>query len=241
MSKPNRISRCPEWFDLNMTGLRAHEIIRAAGWGSGIFGVIILALPRLLGIPFRTGTLFPSEVTLIWDVPLDEVEIPRELEELGFQPIRAIELPEFTGENVTCILGDQDRSTFCELVFVRMPNGETGQGISFSSYFEGEPLTRIKTFMDWKVSPLDQPPEFMNQCVPGSLSNAYEAHRSWLATIPMKVVPTTYENFVQRNCIDHARLRDLYVQRRVWIEAREEDVDRLLRKKRLRIEEVEPA
>lgn len=234
MAELNRITRCPEWFELNMSGLNAREVIRAAGWVQGLIGMLFIGLPKLFGVPLRTGTLFPSEVTLVWDVPLEEVEVPDELAELGFKPIRAFELPEFTGENVTCVLGDQDQTIFCEVVFVRMPNGETGSGSSFTSYFPGEPLTRIKTFTEWKVSPLDQPEEFMNQMIPGSLTNAYEAHRSWLNTFTTKAIPTTFENFVHRNSIDHCRLRDIYVQRHVWIEAKDEDVARLLRKKRLR-------
>lgn len=234
MAELNRITRCSDWYELNMTALHAHELMRAAGVLQGLIGMVFIALPKLFGVPLRTSTLFPSEVTLIWDVPLEEVRIPEELEELGFRPLKAIELPEFTGENVTAVLADHDRVTFCEVVFVRMPNGEVGTGASFSSYFPGEPLMRIKTFTEWKISPLDQPPEFMNQMVPGSLTNAYEAHRSWLATFPKNPIPTTYESFEHRNKIDHCRLRDIYVQRRVWIEARDEDVARLLRKKRLR-------
>jgi hypothetical protein len=233
MAQLNRITRCTQWYDLNLTALRPREIIRAAGWGTGLFGIVFTLFPRLFGLPIRTGTLFPAEVTVIWDVPFDEVDIPDELSSLGFTNLHAFELPEFSGDNVTVLLADRDRRTFCEVVAVRM-EGEHQTAVSFSSYFPGKPPSRIRTVQSWKANPLDQPEGYYNQCVPGTLTETYEAHRAWLSTFPTTAIETTWQNFLDRNHADHRFLCDYYAERRVWIDARDEDVDRLLRQKRLR-------
>lgn len=65
MAKKERISNCPAFYELNLAGCNSREMIKAAGWGGGLFCMVLTAFPKLFGVTFRTGTFFPEEVTIV--------------------------------------------------------------------------------------------------------------------------------------------------------------------------------
>ncbi len=234
LSDAERVTRCRRWYELNLGALRFREIRRAVGWWKAPMTALMFGITRRLGTLPRTRTLFPEDVTVIWDVPLDQASPPPELEALGFTPLVAFELPEFSGENVTCLFADPERKVYCELSWARGSEDMEMSNFSFSSYFPGLPRHRLKTVSTWHVVPLDQPAGFRNRKARGGLAAVYRAHRRWLATVPEQPTETTRANFFTACHEDHRVLCDLYVARQVYVPAQPEDVARLLIAKGLR-------
>ena len=230
MSELNRVTRCRRWYELNVAALRYREWRRATNWCMGLIGATLMAVPRVLRLPFHTGTLFPEEVTIIWDVPIDEGTLPEELTLLGFRPLAALELPEFSGENLTCLLADEHRTTYCEVMQVRGEDQTAMSGISLTSYFADR---RLKTVQSWQVAPLDQPENYLNRRVRGSLELAYFTHRQWLAEFAERPATTSRQHFIDVANAQHRRLGEYYAGRRLWLEAGADKVDALLRAKGL--------
>jgi hypothetical protein len=234
MAKKERVSHCPAFYELNLAGLNAREMIKAGGWGGGLLCLLLTAIPKLFGITFRTSTFFPEEVTMVWTLPEDEILPPQEVEELGFRVLKVFELPEFSGENATCLLADSSQSTYCEVIYTRSGQ-ESMTGVSFSTHFVGQPRTRVKTVVNWKVNPLDQPEGFLNLHCPGSLTQAYEQHCEYVRNHPAKPLATSWETFFKHSNDDLRTLAEYYLQRRVWVPARNFDVEAMLRKKGIRL------
>jgi hypothetical protein len=227
------VTKCRQWYELNLAALQLREVYRATGPIETVLGLFLWRIPGLLGVRMPAGLLFPEEVTLLWDVPRDEVEENEKLLDLGFEFLAAFELPEFSGDNLTTLYHDAERETYCEVVFSRA-RGESGGGIVFSSHFPGPSPLLAKTVRSWKVSPLERPEEFLAQCVPGSLEQAYQAHRRWLGELSQAPLPTSRDLFEKRNVEHHRMLGDRCVERGVWVEARPALVKSLLRQKRLK-------
>jgi hypothetical protein len=228
----NMVSRCPQWYELNLAGLRFRELRKATNFGSALV-VYAISLPfRIFGAALRGGMLFPREVTVMWDVPLDEVDIPEEFADLGFTVECAFELPEFSGENVTCLLLDRERTTFAEVLFARI-QGMQSTGIVFSSELASDPPVHVKTTQKWEAAPLDYPDGYVVQCVPGLLADTYEAHYRLLKEQPQRPRAMDRQSFFEFSHRGHRRLGEYYVQRGVWIPAREEVIDKLLEQKGL--------
>lgn len=132
------------------------------------------------------------------------------------------------------MLADPAGTTFAEVVYARAGQ-ESMTGVTFSSYFPGSPPTRVKTVTNWKSNPLDQPEGYINLCVKGSYTQAYEEHCEYLSNYHVKPIATTWENFFQR-CNEGMRtLSEYYLERRVYVPARNFDVEAMLRKKGIRL------
>jgi hypothetical protein len=220
---------------LNLAALRFREMRRSAGWGGALGGTLLWGVPKLLGVVVRSTVLFPAEVTLIWDVPLGAIDVPEELLELGFEMLGAFELPEFTGDNVTCMLRDLDRQTYCEIVYARA-HGMEQSALSFQSTLRGARPRWLKTVQEWRASPLDRPDDTPCRCVPGRLAETYAAHRRWLQTLESRPVETSRQHFLDCSVAEHRLLCARLVERRLWVEARPELVQQLLREKGLKRE-----
>lgn len=233
MSDANRVTRCKRWYELNLPKLRTRELARAAGWPMALFGAVLFSIHRLFGLRWGGGVFFPEEVTLIWDVPLSEIQAPSELDAIGFTPLAAFELPEFSGENVTGLFHDADRQTYCETFLVRTDEGVKGQGVSFSTYVAGEPRGLMRTVQNWQAAPFDPAEHHRYQCVPGSLAQAYRAHRDWLGEASSRVLPTNLDNFWALSGEGHRLLGDYLRERGVWVEATSQEVGKLLSQKGL--------
>jgi hypothetical protein len=208
-------------------------VYRAAGPSGAVFGLFMFNLPGLLGVRLPGGLLFPEDVTLIWDVPDEEIEEDERLLDLGFEVLASFELPEFSGDNLTTLYHDAERTTFCEVIFTRA-QGESAGGMVFSSHFPGPSPLLVKTVLSWKASPLDRPEEMPVQCVPGPPEKAYEAHREWLGTLDQAPVRTSRDQFEKAGAEHYRMLCDLYVERGVWVKARPGLVTQLLRQKGLK-------
>jgi hypothetical protein len=211
---------------------------RSGGLGAAILGLFLWRIPGLFGATIRGGMVFPSEVTVVWDVDVEELAEQDDLLDLGFRPIAAFELPEFSGVNDTLLLRDRDRTTYCEVINARA-QGEVGVGFAFSSYLAGKPERLLKTVQSWKTAPLDRPDDFPCQCVPGPAEDAYEAHVDWVASFGGALVPASRDHFLEAAARDHRRLMKHWTARGAFVEARPHLVRQLLRQKGLKQERLE--
>lgn len=227
------VTKCRRWYELNLAALRLRELYRADGVAAVGIGLFLWRLPGLFGFRIPSGTLFPEKVTLMWEEPRDEVEEDDRLLDLGFELLGAFELPEFTGDNLTQLYHDEERTTYCEVVYSRA-KGMTGYALTFSSHLPGPSPLLIKTVRAWKSSPLDRPREFPVRCVGGPLEAVYQAHRDWLAGCEREPMRTSRDRFDETSAAHYRMLRDVYVERGVWVEARPALVKQLLRDKGLK-------
>lgn len=237
MKRSSHVTRCRRWYELNLAALKMRELYRSGGIGTAILGLFLFRLPGLLGMRLPGGMIFPGEVTVIWDVSLDELEEQEDLYDLGFRPLGAFELPEFSGINDTLVLRDRDKTTYCEVINVRA-QGETGVGVAFSSYRAGEPEQLLKTIQSWKVSPLDRPEDFPCQCVPGRIDAAYDAHREWVESFGGELVPTSLEHFLEASARNHRVLMKHWIARGLYLEARPDVLKKHLKAKELKWEKA---
>src|SRR5262245_13646825 len=227
------VTKCRQWYELNLAGLRLREVYRAAGPAGVLLGLFVWRIPGMLGARSPGGLLFPEDVTLLWDVPDEEVAEDERLLDLGFEFLAAFELPEFSGDNLTTLYHDAERTTYCESVFSRA-QGTSAAAMVFTSHLPGPSPVLIKTVQTWKASPLDRPEEMPVQCVPGSLERAYDAHREWLRMLDQAPIRTSRDRFEKASAEHHRILSDFYAERGVWVEARPGLVKNLLRQKRLK-------
>ncbi len=234
MTDANRVTRCDRWYELNLPKLRTRELARASGWPMALFATLLFSVHRLFGLRWGGGVLFPAEVTLIWDVPITEIEAPAELDELGFTPLSAFELPEFSGENVTGLFHDAARSTYCEIFLVRTEEGVKGRGIAFSSFVPGNPRRLLRTVQNWQVAPFDPAEHQQYRCVPGTLADSYQAHGAWISEASPRILPATLDNFWTFSGEGHRLLGEYLRERGVWVDANPAAVAELLRRKGLR-------
>jgi hypothetical protein len=227
------VTKCRRWYELNLAALRLRELYRADGVAAVCIGLVIWRLPGLFGIRIPAGLLFPEKVTLMWEEPRDEVDEDERLLDLGFELLGAFELPEFSGDNITHVYHDEERTTYAEVVFSRA-KGMTGYSLTFSSHLPGPSPLLLKTLRAWKSSPLDRPEEFPVRCVSGSLEAAYQAHRDWLDDCGQEPIRTSRNEFDRTSAEHYGMLRDVYVERGVWVESRPHLVKQLLRDKGLK-------
>jgi hypothetical protein len=227
------VTTCRRWYELNLAALRLREMYRADGVAAVGIGLFLWRIPGLFGARVRGGLLFPEAVTLMWEEPRDEVEEDDRLLDLGLELLGAFELPEFSGDNITHLYHDADRTTYCEAVLSRA-RGMTRYGLTLSSHLPGPSPLLLKTVRAWKSSPLDRPEAFPVRCVGGSVEAVYEAHRDWLADCGREPIPTSRKRFDETSARHYRMLRDVYVERGLWVEARPWLVKQLLRDKGLK-------
>jgi len=229
------ITTCEQWYELNLAALRFKEIDRAAGVAGVVIGLFIWRLPGLLGLRVPGGMLFPEKVTLMWDEPFDEIDEVTEdeqLADLGFRLLSSFELPEFSGDNITHLHQDKERTTYAEVILARA-KGTSMSSVTLTSHLPGP--VPVKTIRAWKASPLDRPEEFPPiRCVPGSLRKMYKAHRARLDELGQKPALTSREEFERTSAELYRVLAEYYIARGLWIEARPDLVKKLLREKGLK-------
>jgi hypothetical protein len=235
MEMSGRTSRCRTWYELNLAGLRLREIYRSAGIGGAAIGLFLWRIPGLLGARISSGMVFPSEVTVVWEIDVEELEEEEELLDLGFRPLGAYELPELSGDNETLLLRDRDRTTYCEAIRARA-QGTTQIGLTFHSYLAGKQEMLLKTVQSRRTSPLDRPDDFPCQCVSGTVEEVYEGHRKWVASFDGELVRTSWEHFLDASARDHCRLMKHWAARGVYVDARPHLVRKLLKDKGLKQE-----
>jgi hypothetical protein len=186
----------------------------------------------------RSNMLVPAEITLIWPLDADEIEVPKEIAELGFRHLITIELPELSGENASALLVDPTGATFVELCHVKFDQGQAGHSYSFFSNL-AHPRGHLRTVLQWNAAPLHRPAAFRVQRVRGSYRDAYAAHVAALAKAPGEPLAMTVPQLLQRAQEDHRVLSEHYVRRGIYVPAAAADIDRLLERKGLRLADDE--